>query len=39
MDVDRRRAAAGRTLQAVYARKATRLGNRFDFSRLDPVWR
>lgn len=39
MDDDRRRAAAERVLQAVYVNKATRLGNRFDFSRLDPVWR
>jgi hypothetical protein len=39
MDTDRRRAAAERALQAVYVNKATRLGNRFDFSRLDPVWK
>jgi len=39
LDTDRRRAAAERALQAVYVHKATRLGNRFDFSRLDAVWR
>jgi hypothetical protein len=39
MDVDRRRAAAERVLQAVYVHKATKRGNRFDASRLDPVWK
>lgn len=39
LDTDRRRAAAERALLVVYVNKATRLGNRFDFSRLDPVWR
>ena len=39
MDTDRRRAAAERALHTVYVRKATKLGNRFDVSRLDPVWR
>ncbi|WP_347057274.1 recombinase family protein [Blastococcus sp. HT6-30] len=39
LDVDRRRAAAERALRAVYVHKATRPGNRFDSSRLDPVWR
>lgn len=38
LDVDRRRAAAERALQVVYVHKATRLSNRFDVSRLDPVW-
>jgi site-specific DNA recombinase len=39
MDVDRRRAAAERALHAVYVHKASKLGNRFDVSRLDPVWK
>lgn len=39
MDTDRRRAAAERVLEAVYVHKATKLGNRFDVSRLEPVWR
>lgn len=39
MDVDRRRAAAERLLQVVVVHKATKRGNRFDCSRLDPVWR
>jgi hypothetical protein len=39
MDVDHRRAAAERVLQAVYVRRATKRGNVFDRSRLDPVWR
>ena len=38
MDTDRCRAAAERALHTVYVRKATKLGNRFDVSRLDPVW-
>lgn len=39
MGDDRRRAAAGRALKALYVHKATRLGNKFDISRLDPVWK
>ena len=39
MDTDRRRAACERSLSAIYVRTATRRGNQFDTSRIDPVWR
>ncbi len=39
MDTDRRRAAAERVLNVVYVRRATKRGNTFDATRLDPVWR
>jgi site-specific DNA recombinase len=39
MDTDQRRAACERSLSAVYVRTATRRGNQFDTSRIDPVWR
>lgn len=39
MDTDRRRSTAERVLDAVYIRPATKRGNHFDVSRLDPVWR
>lgn len=39
MDLDRRRAAVARVLDAVYVNPATRRGNKFDTTRLDPVWK
>lgn len=38
MDVDTRRAAAERVLDAVYVHRATKRGNQFDPTRLDAVW-
>lgn len=39
MDVDHRRAAAERVLDVVYIHRATKLGNQFDSTRLDAVWK
>jgi hypothetical protein len=39
LDTDRRRAACERSLSTIYVRTATRRGNQFDTSRIDPVWR
>jgi DNA invertase Pin-like site-specific DNA recombinase len=39
MDTDARRAACERWLSAVWCHPATRRGNTFDTSRLDPVWK